>query len=393
MKHNTYDWRSIAALNAVSTFAQVGQFGIPFVVLPLWLAQQGATDLQLSLYAASLWLGQLPGLSVAPRLTRKFGARAVILAALLVTGLALAAIALGFSALWLPAGLLAGFGQGLRWIGLEPWLYHIAPGHARGRLVGFNETLLALAPIVAPAMSGWWGIEGQAPLWLGMGFVLVAAVPLLWAHEERPSDASAFAQATKAVPFWQLPREKIFALGLGVALFGGMSESAFIGLFPVFGAARQLAPAQIASLLTSFGLGGLLMQYVAGWLADHRGMAFASLCCCVGTAVVALALTYALGPVLLHAAVFCLGGLVTAYLTLALIASAKTQGGSMARNMSAVSMVYTLSAVVGPLLAGSAIHAVGGNGVMWVMLGFALLMAVYVAGVGRQASADHPQHP
>jgi MFS family permease len=381
MKNTTYDWRSIAALNAVSTFAQVGQFGIPFVVLPLWLEQQGATALQISLYAASLWLGQLPGLGVAPRLTRQFGARPTILAALLCSVLALAAIALGISALWLPAGLLAGFGQGLRWIGLEPWLYHIAPSHARGRLVGFHETLIALAPIVAPAMSGWWGIEGLAPLWLGMGFLLVAAVPLLWAHEDSPRAASASVQAPDATPFWQLPREKIFLLGVGVALFGGMSESAFIGLFPVFGSARQLDAAQIASLLASFGLGGLLMQYVAGWLADHRGMGFASLCCCIGTAVVALALTCALGPLLLHAAVFCLGGLVTAYLTLALIASAKTLGGNMARNMSAVSMVYTLSAVVGPLAAAAAMHAVGGNGLMWVIAGFALLMAVYVARV------------
>ena len=105
------------------------------VVLPLWLEQQGATALQISLYAASLWLGQLPGLGVAPRLTRQFGARPPILAALLCSILALAAIALGISALWLPASLLAGFGQGLRWIGLEPWLYHIAPSHARGRLV------------------------------------------------------------------------------------------------------------------------------------------------------------------------------------------------------------------------------------------------------------------
>jgi len=61
-----YDWRSIAALNVVSTLAQVGQFGIPFIVIPLWLEQQGATTFQLSLFASSLWLGQLPGLHWAP---------------------------------------------------------------------------------------------------------------------------------------------------------------------------------------------------------------------------------------------------------------------------------------------------------------------------------------
>lgn len=89
MNTANYDWRSIAALNTVSAFAQVGQFGIPFVVLPLWLEQQGATTLQLSVFASSLWLGQLPGLYWAPRVTQMLGAKRVILIALLATVLAL----------------------------------------------------------------------------------------------------------------------------------------------------------------------------------------------------------------------------------------------------------------------------------------------------------------
>ena len=54
------DWRTIGALNLVSTLAQVGQFGIAFVMLPVWLAAQGAQAHQLGMFAASLWLGQLP---------------------------------------------------------------------------------------------------------------------------------------------------------------------------------------------------------------------------------------------------------------------------------------------------------------------------------------------
>ena len=36
-----FDWRTIGALNTVSAMAQIGQFGIAYVVLPVWLAQQG----------------------------------------------------------------------------------------------------------------------------------------------------------------------------------------------------------------------------------------------------------------------------------------------------------------------------------------------------------------
>lgn len=376
-----YDWRSIAALNVVSTLAQVGQFGIPFIVIPLWLEQQGATTLQLSLFASSLWLGQLPGLHWAPRMTQMLGAKRVILIALFVTVLALSLLATGVHALWLAAGLLAGFGQGLRWIGLEPWLYNIAPGHARGRLVGFHESLIALAPIVAPALCGWLGIEGATPLLLGMGFVMVSALPMLWATEEPRSVPDPTLPAARTQPFWRLPKETILLIGVAVALFGGMSESAFAGLFSIYGRAHQLDVTQIASLLISFGAGGLLLQYAAGWLADHRGIGFACLTCSVCAAGVAVLLTLPLGMVWLHIAVFALGGLVTAYLTLALIASAKASSGNMARNMSVVSMVYTATAIVGPLLAGGAIKVLGGNGLMWTLAAFALVLTAWLSRI------------
>lgn len=36
-----FDWRTMGALHAVSAMAQVGQFGMAFVMLPVWLAEQG----------------------------------------------------------------------------------------------------------------------------------------------------------------------------------------------------------------------------------------------------------------------------------------------------------------------------------------------------------------
>ena len=73
-----FDWRTIGALNAVSAMAQVGQFGVSFVMLPVWLAGQGLDASGLGMFAASLWLGQFPGLAFAPGLSRRFGERSVI---------------------------------------------------------------------------------------------------------------------------------------------------------------------------------------------------------------------------------------------------------------------------------------------------------------------------
>ncbi len=377
-----FDWRTIAALNAVSALAQVGQFGVAYVVLPVWLAEQGLDATQLGLFASSLWLGQLPGLAVAPWLCQRLGARRVIVLSLLCTVIALVGIALTAWPFWLMGGALAGFGLGLRWIGLEPWLYRIAPAEARGRLVGFHETLIALAPIVAPALASTFGLHGMALFWIGGVFTLAALLPLALARKEPAHSAPASHRGVHVDLALQL-RERVFQFGVAIALVGGMMEAALSGLFALYAHGRGITGSQTTDLLALFGLGGLLLQYPVGWLADHRGVGVAALWCAIGTALVCVALALPMGYMLVMFAVFLLGGLITAFLTLALIASTTTQSGSMASNVSLISMLYTLSAVAGPLIAGAVMNASDTDALMWSIAAAALVLAFVLAGLMR----------
>ena len=377
-----FDWRTIAALNAVSALAQVGQFGVAYVVLPVWLAEQGLDATQLGLFASSLWLGQLPGLAFAPWLCQRLGARRVIVLSLLCTVIALVGIALTAWPFWLVGGALAGFGLGLRWIGLEPWLYRIAPAEARGRLVGFHETLIALAPIVAPALASAFGLHGMALFWVGGVFTLAALLPLALARKEPAHSAPASHRGVHVDLALQL-RERVFQFGVAIALVGGMMEAALSGLFALYAHGRGITGSQTTDLLALFGLGGLLLQYPVGWLADHRGVGVAALWCAIGTVLVCAALALPMGYMLVMFAVFLLGGLITAFLTLALIASTTTQSGSMASNVSLISMLYTLSAVAGPLIAGAVMNASDTDALMWSTAAAALVLAFVLAGLMR----------
>jgi len=357
---NTYDWRTITALNAVSTLAQIGQFGIIFVIVPVWLALQGLSAAQLGFFAASLWMGQMPGLGLAPWLCRHWGARAVV-----VVGLACSVVAL-LGIAWVPmavlpwpaylaCGLLAGLGMGLRWVGLEPWLYNIAPAHARGRLVGFHETLIAAAPVVAPAIAAWVGVQGHTILWVGVGFTVSALVPLAFARTppvEEAHHVNNWRQSAQAA--WP---HRIFRQGLLIALCGGMLESALAGLFAVFGADRGFDAEGIAHLLTAFGLGGLLLQYPVGWMADHWGLRVAGALAALGTALAAALLA-------------CVPGVTVASAT-------KTPTPDMAWNVSSLSMAYSLSAVVGPVVAGGAMTATSSVALMW----FAVVVGIFMVGL------------
>ncbi len=378
-KETDIDWRTIGALNLVSTLAQVGQFGIAFVMLPLWAAAQGMDATRLGMLAASLWLGQLPGLAISPWLCQRIGHRRVIVAGLLCTVLALGWIAVASWPWWMAGGVLAGFGLGLRWIGLEPWLYRIAPAEARGRLVGFHETLIALAPIVAPLLAGYAGIQGLGIFWIGIAFTVAALLPLSFALTPA-DDMSRTPSLAEAGNARARKRDTVFRQGVVIALLGGMLEAAVSGLFAPFSLGHGMSVSQTADLLAVFGLGGLLMQYAVGWLADHKGLQTAGQVCALGAAAVATALALATPHyALMVTGVFLLGGCITAFLTLALIASTTTTSGSMAHNVSAISMLYTASAIAGPLIAGSAMEATGSDTLMWFTALLATAMAALLA--------------
>jgi MFS family permease len=299
----------------------------------------------------------------------------VIVLGLLCTATAFGGIALGAWPIWLGGGTLAGFGLGLRWIGLEPWLYRIAPAEARGRLVGFHETLIALAPIVAPLLAGYFGLQGRAVFWIGAVFCVGAMAPLAFARVPATGVATLPA-GNLDVARVTVPRDRLFKQGVVIALVGGMMEAAVSGLFALFAQGRGMSIDLTADLLAVFGLGGLLMQYGVGWLADHRGVGTAALTCAAGTALVSVALVLPLSHALVMVAVFLLGGFITAFLTLALIASTMTASGNMASNVSMISMLYTLSAVAGPLIAGATIKATHGDALMWLTAAAAVVMGM-----------------
>lgn len=369
------DWGTVATLNVVSIFSQLGQFGIGFVVLPVWLAQHGLNATELGILVSAQWLGMLLGLAIAPRLNVLFGHAKVIAMGLLVAMVAFALmLSLGQSA-WLPAVVLIGLGTGLRWIGLEPWLYGIAPTQGRGRLVGFHETMIGIAPIVAPLMTNWVGIEGTGPLVLGLVFTGMAFIPLAFAGVAPKAKLAQIKRATGQGPS---PRNLILALGVATAAIGGITEAAFSGLFPIFGAGRDLGADQMVSLLTYFGLGGLLLQYLMGWLADHRGLVFAVLVNAGMTILMAIVTSFPLGFTGLAVTFFVMGGTITGYLTLAIVASTKAGHGELSVNVRLISMAYTASAIFGPLLAGFAMKSSTSEALIWLVGALGVTLCGYV---------------
>lgn len=373
-------WHAIAALTAVSALTQIGQFGIGFMVLPVWLAHQGLDAPRAGLFSAAQWAGMFAGLLAAPRLVERFGAKRTVAIALAATVLAFLCIRALVWPLWIVPGLLIGLGMGLRWIANETWLYRMVPAHASGRVVGLHEALIAVAGVIGPALAAWYGVDGPVVFTAGAAFTLVAAIPLWLAG----SDAADSARQPVHYPASKAATtiDSVIALGMVVVIVGGLGDGALFGLFPLFADGRGLSVTQIATLLTWFGVGGMVLQFPVGWLADRTGLATAVIVCATTSMLAIVSFGFA-GPAswLLSASALVLGGLNSAFLTLGVYAAACSDKTALIRNMRLISLTFCASSIAGPLLAGFAMKALGNDMLIWQLALASGALAVYTLGL------------
>ncbi|WP_310632897.1 MFS transporter [Paraburkholderia sp.] len=386
-------WPAIAALTAVSTLAQIGQFGVGFIVLPVWLAHQGLDAQRAGLFAASQWAGMLAGLMAAPALVARLGAKRTVSLGLAASLAAFASVPWLAWPLWIAPGMLMGLGIGLRWIANESWLYGLVPEALSGRVVGVHETLIAAAGVVAPALAAWCGADGRVTIAAGLGFTLAAAIPLWLTASGAPATA-AVCETPSHIETRFAPINALVALGMVVVAVGGISDGALYGLFPLYAAARGMNSTQTTVLLSCLGLGGMALQFPVGWLADRAGLGKTVVLCAM-TSTLALAAFALAAPTtwLFPASAFLAGGMNSAFITLGMYAAARGEKAALIRNMRRVSLAFTGSSIVGPMIAGAAMERLGNDVLLWPLAIASGMLAVFTLGIfegRRQSNAPSP---
>jgi MFS family permease len=421
--------RSLVALNAVSTLAQVGQYGLGTSLLPLAQEARGVPAWLIGLSSAAFWFGMLAGLLLAGRATRAWGYRRTV-----VAGMLLSAAAFGLTpalppAAWgLPAAAI-GMGLGLRWIANETWLYRMAPAQSRGRIVGLHETLIGLAAIAGPMLVAATGVQQALPFWLGSLACLLAVLPLGAATLLSASPASIEGAATTgpapaavasegpvvsaaarsssgaagggpaaagghrpAAPSqarqWSRRSLALLAgvsLGAWLAGLGGWIEGGLLALLPVYATDQGLSSTEAAWLLTLLGVGATACQLPIGWLADVKGGVWtARLGTALAGAATLLVLTQPAAATLAVMAL-ALGAVTGGLLTLGMVfASSGADGAAITARVRQVSITYTTLSGIGPLVAGAVVSQSGHSGALMVLqLGLVLALAWLLRPAGQ----------
>jgi MFS family permease len=145
---------------------------------------------------------------------------------------------------------------------------------------------------------------------------------------------------------------KIIQVALLLALIGGFIETSSVSLLPFYFAVDGFSLQSSAWLVSSFGLGGTLLQLPLGFLVDKLGYSRAQLIACIVALIGLLGLFIApIEFITLYLTVFFFGGAIGAFNTLAVIqVGSQIVSHKSASGMAYVAIFYTIGSVVGPIV-------------------------------------------
>ncbi len=269
--------------------------------------------------------------------------------------------------IWFPLRFLLGATGAMLWSASETVINELADNNWRGRIIGAYGSAGAAGFAIGPLVLIMTGSEGLLPFIVTAGFVVPASLPLFWLRNDSSMDGKKghtnLRQIFKLVPH-------IMLLNLTYAA----AVEAFIAFFPLFGISLGLGETRSLSLLTTFALGGVVLQLPLGWLADHMHRHKLLLACLImttaGFLILPNVITQAIGG---PAFIFVLGGVEGMIYALGVILLGQKFRGA---DLAAASVLYTgmwgAGTMLGPAIIGAGMDFFGDTSMPY------LIAAIYV---------------
>ncbi|EJN04810.1 MFS transporter [Phyllobacterium sp. YR531] len=361
-------WRALVA--AIATISAVGvAIGLGIPLLSVILENRGHSATMIGLNAAVAGIASIVAAPFAAPIAARFGVVPTLLAMLLMGGLAF----FGFHFftdfwMWVVLRVFLHFALTMLFILSEYWINAAAPPERRGLVLGIYGTVLSMGFALGPWLFAQIGSVGIMPFAVGFGIIIVAMLPVMFAWKESPDF-----HEEEHVPFapfiWAVPTATA-----AVFVFGAVETGGF-ALFPVFGARIGYSEANAALLLTTIGLGNVLMQIPIGLLSDHvkdrRKILLA--CTLIGLVGMGLLPFIYYSWYLVAALLFVWGGAVAGLYTVGLAhLGSQLTGRELASANAAFVFCYAIGMLVGPQAIGIGMDMMGPSG-------FAVALAIFFA--------------
>ena len=378
------DTRNVIVLIIAVMILQIAG-GLISVLTPLGLEAMGTPPQAIGLIAALYAAGFMLGAWMSPRALATFGHIRLFAAASAMNAVSVLSLSLVHDALfWAPVRVIMGVSLSLSFTSIESWLGSVVPDKSRGNVMGIYHTGAKLSLMIGPFfVAGLSPLDTRAYTWAAL-FLTLALVPVCLTRREQPVIPERRSMPLKAL--YQLAPAAVLG-----ALIAGTVNTGTQSLLPIYFESFKLGgggtgAAAIAS--AAAWMGGLLLQWPAGRLSDRieRRLVIAGLGAMSALAALFIAI---FGTRISEVSVIiALGvwgaGALSFYSLCVAHAIDRTPKVLIPQVMSGLLFVWAGGSIIGPLLSGFAMRAVGELGLFG--LAGILLIALTIIMVLRVRS-------
>lgn len=344
-------------------------YGLTLPLLSLVLDSQGISKTVIGMSIVAQASGGVLLAPIMSRLIRRLGAASVMRWATLLAALMLITLGLFQNVyLWFPLRFLLGAAAAMLWSASETVINELAEENWRGRIIGIYGSAGAAGFALGPIVLILTGTADLTPFAVTAALIMAASVPLFWLRNDADNAASESDASLR----------RIFKLVPHIMLLNIMYAAtieAFIAFFPLYGIHIGLSETHTLSLLTTFALGGVVLQLPLGWLADHMERNRLLILCVVTTMTGFLFFPDIVArPIVGVAYSFALGGVEGMIYVLGIVLLGQRFRGA---ELAAASVLYTgmwgIGTMLGPALVGVGMDVFGNNALPY------LLVAIYAS--------------
>jgi MFS family permease len=350
----------IAVISSMALTALV--FGFTYPMFATRLATMGVPEFWIGLNAAAQSAGVFVVAWFAPRLVTRYGPVRVMVA---MTGFKLLAVlaCILFPAYWpwLLMRMVIGGAGSVLWIAGETWINEIADEKSRGRELAIYSIALGVGTVAGVKIVEVVGYQGSWPFVALMIAIGISVIPILFAWRDEPKldmaghdvGLAGFVNSFRKAPL-AIMLNTVFA-----AIF--VSVQSFM---TIYGLEVGMALDRSLDILIVFNVGGILLPYAAGWLADRMDRNLLSFFMVFLATLLFCIMGWALAqPVFDLVYIFVLGGLAASIYAVAMVLlGEKFRGAALASAAATFTLMWNVGGSVGPFIAGGAMEAFGPQG-------------------------------
>lgn len=337
-----------AVIAVAAIFGLTYSLTAPLIALDL--AERGLSETAIGLNAAMHAVGVLLTAPLLPHLVARFGARRMVVGALLLSAVVVALFpAMPLIWLWFPLRLLLGCAAETLFVLSETWINHLSADETRARAMATYTAALSGGFALGPLILSVAGTEGARSYLIGAVLVL-CAVPLV---ATKRVAAPHFGEAPKA----GLSRYLLLApVAIAATVLNAAIETAGMSFLALYGMAAGWSEAEAPRLITALMVGAILLQLPIGWLGDR--MDRRRLVTALGVISVAGAFLWPLvlqSTLLTYATLFLWGGAFVGIYTIMLtVVGSRFKGTDLVGIYAVMGLAWGVGALLGPALAGMA---------------------------------------